>query len=130
MSKIPMISIIDDDDSMRKATRRLIRSLGLDADTFSSAEEFLESNRVGDTSCLITDMQMPGLSGADLQRILIARGVNTPIIFITAFPEEGARARVLDAGAIGFLSKPFKEESLISCLKIALGNQGEAHFER
>jgi FixJ family two-component response regulator len=130
VSKIPMISIIDDDDSMRKATRRLIRSLGLDADTFSSAEEFLESNRVGDTSCLITDMQMPGLSGADLQRILIARGVNTPIIFITAFPEEGARARVLDAGAIGFLSKPFKEESLISCLKIALGNQGEAHFER
>ena len=116
-----MISIIDDDAAMRNATRRFIKSLGLNADTFASAEEFLESGRVHDTSCVITDMQMPGLSGAELQGELIAQGLNTPIIFVTAFPEASLRRRVLDAGAVGFLSKPFDEERLISCLKTALG---------
>ena len=123
MPKVPMISIIDDDVSMRNATRRLIKSLGLNADTFASAEEFLESDRVNDTACVITDMQMPGLSGAELQSLLIAQGVNTPIIFITAFPEESLRRRALDAGAVGFLSKPFDEGRLINCLKTALGSQ-------
>jgi FixJ family two-component response regulator len=118
-----MISIIDDDVSMRNATRRLVKSLGLNADTFASAEEFLESDRVNDTACVITDVQMPGLSGAELQRLLIAQGVNTPIIFITAFPEESLRRRALDAGAVGFLSKPFDEGRLINCLKTALGSQ-------
>lgn len=118
-----MISIIDDDVSMRNATRRLVKSLGLNADTFASAEEFLESDRVNDTACVITDMQMPGLSGAELQSLLIAQGVNTPIIFITAFPEENLRRRALDAGAVGFLSKPFDEGRLINCLKTALGSQ-------
>ena len=121
MSKIPMISIIDDDAAMRNATRRFIKSLGLNADTFASAEEFLESGRVHDTSCVITDMQMPGLNGAELQGELIAQGVNAPIIFVTAFPEDRLRRRVLDAGAVGFFSKPFDEEGLTSCLKTALG---------
>ena len=116
-----MISIIDDDASMRNATRRLVKSLGLNANTFASAEEFLDSDGVRDTSCVITDMQMPGLSGAELQGYLLARGVTTPIIFVTAFPEAGLRKRVLDAGAVGFLSKPFEEQQLISCLKTALG---------
>jgi FixJ family two-component response regulator len=116
-----MISIIDDDASMRNATRRLIKSLGLNANTFASAEEFLESASVHDSSCVITDMQMPGLSGAELQGELIAQGVNTPIIFVTAFPGDSLRRRVLDAGAVGFLSKPFNEERLITCLKTALG---------
>src|SRR5260370_1801862 len=102
-----MISIIDDDDSMRKATSRLIKSLGLNADTFASAEEFLRSDRVHDTSCLITDMQMPVLSGAELQSLLIAQGLTTPMIFVTAFPSEHTHARLLNAGAVGFLSKPF-----------------------
>ena len=119
--KVPVISIIDDDASMRNATRRLIKSLGLNANTFASAEEFLESGAIRDTSCVITDMQMPGLSGAELQGELIAQGVNTPIIFVTAFPEDSLRRRVLDAGAVGFLSKPFDEERLISCLETALG---------
>ncbi len=123
MSKVPVISIIDDDELMRYATMRLVRSLGLSADTFASAEEYLRSDRIHDTSCLITDMQMPGLSGAELQRLLIARGLNTPMIFVTAFPEEGVRARVLDAGAVGFLGKPFDEDNLIDCLRIALGDQ-------
>jgi FixJ family two-component response regulator len=124
-----MISIIDDDVSMRNATRRLVKSLGLNADTFASAEEFLQSERVNDTACVITDMQMSGLSGAELQRLLIAQGVDTPIIFITAFPEENLRRRVLDAGAVGFLSKPFDEGCLISCLKAALGRQAGTSLE-
>jgi FixJ family two-component response regulator len=125
-----MISIIDDDDSMRNATRRLVKSLGLNAGAFASAEEFLQSDSMGDTSCVITDMQMPGLSGADLQSLLIAQGLNTPIIFITAFPDDNLRARVLEAGAVGFLSKPFAEACLIDCLKIALGEHGGTGFEQ
>ena len=116
-----MISIIDDDASMRDAARRLIKSLGLNANTFASAEEFLQSDCVRDTSCVITDMQMPGLNGAELQGKLIAQDVNVPMIFVTAFPEDELRRRVLDAGAIGFLSKPFDEEHLIGYLKVALG---------
>jgi FixJ family two-component response regulator len=116
----PLVSIVDDDESVREATRGLVRSLGLAAVTFASAEEFLRSDRVGDTSCLITDVQMPGLSGVDLQSCLIAQGHRTPIIFITAFPEDSVRTRVLNAGAIGFLSKPFDEECLIDCLDLAL----------
>ena len=129
-TKTAVISIIDDDDSMRDATRRLVRSLGLNADTFASAEEYLQSDRVHDTSCLITDLQMPGLSGVELQSLLLARGFSTPIIFITAFPDEGIRAHVLDAGAIGFLGKPFDEERLIDCLKIALGKKPGSRFEQ
>jgi FixJ family two-component response regulator len=116
-----VISIIDDDASMRNAVRRLIKSLGFAANTFASAKEFLESGSVDDTSCVITDMQMPGLSGAELQGELIAQGSKTPMIFVTAFPEDNLRRRVLAAGAIGFLSKPFDEQCLIGCLKTALG---------
>jgi FixJ family two-component response regulator len=116
----PLVSIVDDDESVREATRGLVRSLGFAAVTFASAEEFLRSDRVGDTSCLITDVQMPGLSGVELQSCLIAQGHRTPIIFITAFPEDSVRTRVLNAGAIGFLSKPFDEECLIDCLDMAL----------
>ena len=120
-----MISIVDDDESMREATKGLVRSLGYQAATFSSAEEFLQSDSVGKTSCLITDVQMPGLSGIDLQRWLTDRGNRMPTIFITAFPEEPARERAMKAGAIGFLGKPFSEESLIRCLDSALRRPGE-----
>ena len=116
-----MVSIIDDDVIMRNATSRFIKSLGLNPHTFASAEEFLGSGRVRDTSCVITDVQMPGLNGAELQGELIAQGVSTPMIFVTAFPEDSVRRRVLDAGAVGFLSKPFDEANLIGCLKTALG---------
>jgi FixJ family two-component response regulator len=115
-----VISIIDDDASMRDATRRLMKSLGLNANTFASAEEFLQSDCARDTSCVITDMQLPGLNGAELQQKLIAQGFNAPVIFVTAFPVDELRKRVLDAGAVGFLSKPFDEEHLIDCLKVAL----------
>ena len=120
MPKVPVISIVDDDASVREATQCLVRSLGYHAATFASAEEFLQSARIDDTACLITDLQMGGLSGADLQNRLIADGRRMPVIFITAFPEERIRARVMEAGAVGFLSKPFKDECLIGCLERAL----------
>jgi len=115
-----MISIIDDDDAVREATKGLVRSLGYRVSTFSSAEEFLQSDRVNDTSCLITDLHMPGLSGIELQNRLIADGHSMPIIFITAFPDDGVRTRAMKAGAICFMSKPFSDDHLIGCLDRAL----------
>jgi len=121
-----VISIVDDDPFVREATKGLISSLGFAAEAFASAEEFLQSCRACDTSCLILDVNMRGLGGIALQSLLNARGQQTPIIFITAFPEERIRTRVLDAGAVGFLTKPFKEESLIKHLNIALNRSADS----
>jgi len=121
MMDSPVISIIDDDPSVRKATDGLVRSLGYRSLTFASAEDFLQSDHLDDTSCVITDVQMPGLSGVELQSELKARGASLPMIFITAFPEDRIRRCVLEAGAIGFLSKPFEEAVLIDYLQAALG---------
>jgi FixJ family two-component response regulator len=118
-----MISIVDDDESVREATKGLLRSLGYAAATFASAEDFLQSNQVNDTSCLISDVQMPGLSGVELQSLLIAQGHRTPMIFVTARPEDNMRARALGAGAIGFLTKPFNEERLIEYIHAALADR-------
>jgi FixJ family two-component response regulator len=115
-----VISIIDDDASVREATARLVRSLGYRAAVFSSAEKFLQSDHVRDSACLITDLQLSGMSGAGLQDRLIADGDRTPIIFMTAYFDEKIRARVLKAGAFGFLRKPFADESLIESLDKAL----------
>ena len=120
MADTRVISIIDDDASVREATARLVRSLGHTAAVFSSAEEYLESAQARDSACLITDLHMPGMSGADLQNRLNADGRQTPMIFMTAYFEEKVRDRVLSAGASGFLRKPFDDESLIRCLKTAL----------
>jgi FixJ family two-component response regulator len=124
MRSVALITIVDDDEEIREATKGLLRSLGYQAAAFSSAEEFLQSDSLDDTACLIADVQMPGLSGIDLRGRLIARGVKMPTIFITAFPEEGARARAMTAGAVGYLGKPFSEESLLRCLDSALGSSG------
>jgi FixJ family two-component response regulator len=121
-----MISIVDDDRSVREAASMLILSLGYTAETFASAEEFLESGRLCETNCLITDLQMPGMSGIELQSHLAAHGHGTPVIFVTAYPEESLRARALGAGAFGFLSKPFSEDALIACLDRALERDGSA----
>ena len=117
---IPMIAIVDDDEGVREATKGLVRSIGYNASTFASAEDFLKSERIHDASCLITDLQMPGLSGIDLQDRLITQGHRIPIIFITAYPEESVRARATKAGAAGFLSKPYYPDHLIGCLDKAL----------
>ena len=115
-----MISIIDDDEAVREATKGLVRSLGYSAATFSSAEEYLRSDRVKETACLITDVQMPGMNGVELQERLIADGRGTKVIFMTGFSEEKTRARALKAGAVGFLKKPFDDACLIQCLHRAL----------
>jgi len=117
---VPIISIIDDDDSMRCAIKSLVTSLGLRVHTFRSAEEFLQSPCVDDTSCLITDLQMPGLSGIELQGLLVAQARHMPIILVTAFPEERMRNRAMQAGALGFLSKPFESQTLIKLIDKAI----------
>jgi FixJ family two-component response regulator len=117
---VPVISIVDDDESVRAATGSLVRSLGFKAHTFASANEFLRSRHVDETSCLIADVKMPGINGIELQGLVHAGGRRTPIIFITAFPEERIRVRAMRAGAIGFLSKPFDVATLIKCLDLAL----------
>ena len=117
-----MISIVDDDEAVRTATSALVRSLGYAAATFASAEDFLESDRVDHTSCLITDVQMSGLSGVELQSRLLADGRLIPVIGVTAHPEESIRTQMLRAGAVGFLSKPFNDECLIDCLTTALNS--------
>ena len=115
-----MIAIVDDDDVVREAMKSLMRSLGYNASTFGSADEFLKSEQVSNTSCLVTDLQMPGLSGIDLQDWLIARGHRIPIIFITGHPNDNVRARAMKAGAIGFLVKPVDVDQLIGCIKKVL----------
>lgn len=125
-----MISIIDDDEAVREATKGLVRSLGYSAATFASAEEYLHSARVEDTSCLITDVKMPGMNGVELQARLIADGRSTKVIFMTAFSEEKMRERALTAGAIGFLKKPFDDASLIKCLDRALGGDSSQGSEQ
>jgi FixJ family two-component response regulator len=120
LPQVPVISIIDDDASVRVATNRLIRSLGHIAHTFASADEFLRSSQLDDTSCIIADVQMPGMSGIELQSLLLAQGRRLPMIFITAFPEESARTKALNAGAVCFLSKPFDARTLIGHLDAVL----------
>jgi len=115
-----LVSIVDDDESVRTAMSSLFRSLGPAAYAFASAEEFLASPRLNDTSCLVVDVQMPGMSGLDLQSELAARGRRVPIIFITAFPEDRIRKRAEAAGAVGFFGKPVDSQALIQCLDTAL----------
>jgi FixJ family two-component response regulator len=115
-----MISIVDDDAIVREATLNLVRSHGLTGAAFASAEEFLGSDNMNHTACLIADVQLPGLSGIELQTRLRTDGNQTPVIFITAFPEARIQAQALDAGAVGFLSKPYDADSLIDCIDKAL----------
>ena len=130
MSKAPLISIVDDDALARDGIRELVESLGYKATTFESAEHFLQSSMVGETACLITDLQMPGLSGLELQDALRSQGFHTPVILITAFPNEKHRTRALDNGAVGFLSKPFNEQTLIECLTVAIKLQSSQAWRR
>jgi FixJ family two-component response regulator len=120
LSSPPVISIIDDDSSVRAATENLVRSLGYVVHTFSSAEDFLASPHLHDSSCVIADVQMPTMSGLELQACLLARRCRVPFIFITAFALDDVRVRALKAGATCFLAKPFAGEALINCLETAL----------
>jgi FixJ family two-component response regulator len=123
MSDAPLIAIVDDDVMVCEATKDLVEAFGFNVRTFTSANEFLNSDCVSGTSCLIADVQMPGMSGLQLHRKLIASGHRIPVIFITAFPYERTRKRALSAGAVCYLSKPFDGESLRSCIRSALGHE-------
>jgi FixJ family two-component response regulator len=119
--KNALISIVDDDESVREATKGLLKSLGFSAESFACAEDFLNSIRFPRTTCLIADVQMPGMSGLDLHRQLLAAGKSIPTILITAYPDERTRARALKAGVICYLVKPFTESDLLNCLRAILG---------
>ena len=120
MSRVPLISIVDDDDSLRNSLDNLIRSVGFHAQGFSSAEAFLNSNQVHDTACLILDVRLPGMNGLELQRQIVAANWKVPIIFITSHADGDARARALEAGAVDYLFKPFREEQLLDAIDAAL----------
>jgi FixJ family two-component response regulator len=118
-----VISVIDDDASVRAATDNLLSSHGYLVHTFASAEEFLRSAGLNGSSCVIADVQMPVMSGLDLLTHMRAHGHSAPFIFITAFPEESVRARALKAGAICFLAKPFAGPALINCVEAAVNRR-------
>lgn len=118
--RLPTISIVDDDIWAREGIRELVEFLGYGARAFETAQQFLELGILGETVCLITDLQMPGLNGLELQQELKVQGSRIPVIFVTAFFDERRRDNALRAGAVGFLSKPFDERSLIDCLALAI----------
>jgi FixJ family two-component response regulator len=118
----PLISIVDDDDAIRNSLDDLIRSIGFRTEGFPSAEAFLSSNQGKETACLILDVRMPGMNGLDLQRQIVAANWRIPIIFITSHADNDARARALEAGAVAFLYKPFREEELLDAIDAALNH--------
>jgi FixJ family two-component response regulator len=121
VGNLRFVSIVDDDESVRESLRGLIRSVGLAVRVFASAEEFLTSEHLGKTDCLILDVHMPGMNGLELQRQLAASVYNIPIIFITAHgSDEGVRSRALRDGAVAYLTKPFSEEGLLNAINAAV----------
>ena len=119
--EVPMVSIVDDDHSVRDGLVDLIKSMGFDAETFEGAEQFLQSKAVDHTNCLITDVRMDGMSGVELCERLVESGRRIPTIMITAFPKERDRERARRTGVICYLTKPFDERQLIDCIALALG---------
>jgi FixJ family two-component response regulator len=117
-----LISVVDDDESIRRTTTFLIESFGFRAAAFESAEDFLKSGQLHDTSCLIVDVQMPGMNGLELQGELAAAGNDVPIIFITAYDNNVSRQQAMRAGAVAFLGKPFNDEQLLQAVRSALGH--------
>jgi FixJ family two-component response regulator len=120
MPSIPLISIVDDDDALRSALENLMRSAGFRAQGFSSAEAFLRSKQLDETGCLILDVRMPGMSGLELQHQMAVGNSHIPIIFITAHEADNRRTQALEAGAVAFLYKPFREGELLNAIDAAL----------
>lgn len=118
------VAVVDDDEAIRDALSNLLASLDLGVATFASAEEFLASSACDVAACLITDVQMPGMSGLDLQRHLIGNGNRIPVILITAFPRDHVRQQAEADGAFGFFAKPFDGGRMIDCIERALAAKG------
>ncbi|CAB3752212.1 response regulator transcription factor [Paraburkholderia solisilvae] len=122
MVTAPFVSIVDDDESVRLATASLIRSLGWSAQVYASADAFLRSNACVSTACVVCDIQMPGMTGLEMQAQLIANGMRLPIIFVTAFPSDATRRRASENGARYFLHKPIDAAEFTRCLQSILGS--------
>jgi FixJ family two-component response regulator len=120
MSEIPLIAVVDDDAAIREAVQSLLRSVGLRAEGFASAQDFLQSGRLQDTACLIVDVRMPRMSGLELQQQLTTAQCPIPVVFITAHSDAETRSRALRAGAVAFLGKPFSDEALLRAVQTAL----------
>ena len=125
MADESLIAIVDDDESVRDAATNLFRSMGFPAVAFASAEDFLGSDAVATASCLVLDVQMPGMGGLKLQSHLAAIGRNIPIVFVTGYPDYRVRDKAMKSGAVCFLTKPFKEGDLLDGLKSALHPNNE-----
>src|SRR6476661_6763918 len=128
MTKRTLISVVEDDQPFRESMRKLMTVLGYTVQAFSSATEFLKSPLLTETACLVTDVQMPGMSGVELHRHLIDRGHVIPTILVTAYPDETARKRALKDGVVCYLSKTVDDEHLERCLRSAL-ESGKPHEE-
>ena len=115
-----LISIVDDEEAVREAIGSLLKSVGFRAEAFTRAEEFLDSEHLFDTACLILDVRMPGMGGLELQKVLVASNFSVPIVFISAHCDSEAQARALEAGAVAFLQKPFSEEALLSAINSSI----------
>ena len=126
MPEPAMIAIVDDEQSVRRALGRLVKSIGLQAETFCSAEEFLESSADQNPRCLILDLRLPGISGLELQRQLARSEQRLPIIFISAHDDAESRAQALGAGAIAFISKPFRDDLLLDAIHSATADSAPA----
>jgi FixJ family two-component response regulator len=126
LTEVPVISIIDDDESIRAGLSNLVRSLGYIVYVFASAEAFLQSSQLRNAWCVIADVSMPDMSGVQLQTHLRNDGNQVPFIFITAVPEESSRQQAFNDGAICFLTKPLDEDTLIGCLNAAVDRHGGA----
>jgi FixJ family two-component response regulator len=122
MESRPLVSVIDDDESVRESLPDLLQEFGFAVEAFASAEEFLASGRVGETRCLILDIAMPGMSGPDLQRELVQRRRQVPIVFITAHADQSMFPRLIEQGAVVCLRKPFSDTDLRQALDTALAS--------
>ncbi len=126
MSRVRIVSVIDDDESVRRALDCLLRSLGFISHSFATAGDLLNSPRLQDSDCIVADIQMPGMGGLELQKALRTVGLQLPIIFITAFPDRRIRERAEAAGAVAFLEKPFEAQLIVKSLELAFARRDQA----
>ena len=124
MSKKPLISVVDDDASVRAGMLDLVQAIGFAAQAFEGASDFLNSDRIDSTSCLISDVRMPVMTGLELHDRLVAAGKTIPTILLTAYPNEPDRERALQAGVICYLTKPYNQDDLLACIRSALESRG------
>src|SRR6059036_658085 len=126
----PVVFVVDDDPSVRRAIQRLVESIGLQVELFASAQEFLRSKRPDAPSCLVLDIRLPGISGLDFQRELAQADIHIPIIFITAHGDIPMSVRAMKAGAVEFLTKPFRDQDLLDAIRLAIQRDRASRRER